>query len=105
MILQARIDFTSGRTAVCAATEGRLLTDDRRDLDDVNDRRLIVLGVRRGEGGGRDGVCRYEIRVDGLNSHMTKRIPLVSSSVMTNRYEACACASSSRSETIKTEMG
>lgn len=79
--------------------------DDRRDFDDVNERRLTVFGVRRGDGWGKAGAWRYEIRVEGLNNHTTKRVWPVSSSDMTKRYEAWACASSSRSETMNTEMG
>lgn len=89
MILDALIDLDSATTGARSrfAIEAKLVFEDRRDLDDAKDLRLAVLGVavRRGEGWTWVVDWRYEIRVEGLNSHSRIRGRSFSSSEMMNR--------------------
>jgi len=80
--------------------------EDLRDLVDAHD--LLFSDIpdeRTGIRGNTDWDCLYEIRTEGLNNQITRRTSPVVSSAIANRYDACAWASSSISETRNTDNG
>jgi hypothetical protein len=65
-------------------TEEILAIDDRRDLEEANDRLFSDLEVRIGDGI-EDGIRLYDILTEGLKSHIRSLIWPVESSAIENR--------------------
>ena len=88
------------RTSPLPVTEAE---DDR--LLRIDPRLPCGVDVGRGDDTACPPALRYEILTLGLNTQMSKRAAEASSSEMTKRYVACACASSSRSDMMNTDRG